>query len=75
MSPPGSARQRQTERAVERFWRPILVSACNEEPERISCTHAFKIFRDGFLAHPTAFQFGVPRSRSACSTPNRPWPI
>ena len=51
----------QTERAVSRFWRPILVSACNEEPERISCTHAFKIFRDGFLAHPLAYQFGVPR--------------
>jgi len=53
--------QRQTERAVLRFWRPILVSACNEELDRISCTHAFKIFRDGFLAHPTAYEFGVPR--------------
>lgn len=53
--------QRQTERAILRFWRPILVSACNEELERISCTHAFKIFRDGFLAHPTAYEFGVPR--------------
>jgi zeta-carotene desaturase len=54
-------RRGQTERAVRRFWRPILVSACNEELERIACTHAFKIFRDGFLAHPTAYQFGVPR--------------
>jgi zeta-carotene desaturase len=53
--------QRQTERAVLRFWRPILVSACNEELDRISCTHAFKIFRDGFLAHPAAYEFGVPR--------------
>jgi zeta-carotene desaturase len=53
--------QRQTERAVLRFWRPILVSACNEELERISCIHAFKIFRDGFLAHTTAYEFGVPR--------------
>ncbi|HLK61739.1 MAG TPA: hydroxysqualene dehydroxylase HpnE [Chthonomonadaceae bacterium] len=55
-------RQRgQTERAVKRFWTPILVSACNEVIERISCTHAFKIFRDGFLMHPQAFHFGVPR--------------
>ena len=52
---------RQTERAVKRFWEPILVSACNETMDRISCTHAFKIFRDGFLCHPTAFHFGVPR--------------
>ena len=51
----------QTERGVSRFWRPILVSACNEEPEAISCSHAFKIFRDGFLAHSEAFHFGIPR--------------
>jgi squalene-associated FAD-dependent desaturase len=51
----------QTERAVNRFWAPVLVSACNESMDRIACTHAFKIFRDGFLAHPTAFEFGVPR--------------
>ena len=56
-------RQRgQTERAIKRFWTPILVSACNEILERISCTHAFKIFRDGFLLHPQAFHFGVPRA-------------
>ena len=53
--------QRQTEQAVRRFWRPILVSACNEEPERISCLHAFKLFRDGFLLNARAFHFGVPR--------------
>lgn len=51
----------QTERAVRRFWRPILVSACNEEPERISCLYGFLLFREGFLMHPQAFQFGIPR--------------
>jgi squalene-associated FAD-dependent desaturase len=55
------ARMRQTEQSVKRFWRPVLVSACNEELERISCTHGFKIFRDGFLMHPTTFHFGIPR--------------
>lgn len=54
------AQMGQTERAVRRFWGPILVSACNETLERISCACAFKIFRDGFLAHPTAFHFGIP---------------
>ena len=53
--------RRQTERAIQRFWRPILVSACNEELHRISCTHAFKVFRDGFLVTNTGFHFGVPR--------------
>jgi squalene-associated FAD-dependent desaturase len=54
-------RHGQTERAIRRFWEPILVSSCNESLDRISCTHAFKIFRDGFLCHPQAFHFGVPR--------------
>jgi zeta-carotene desaturase len=54
-------RTRQTPRAIERFWRPILVSALNEEPERCSARYAFKIFRDGFLAHPRAYEMGIPR--------------
>lgn len=52
---------RQTQRAIDRFWRPILVSALNEEPERCSARYAFKIFRDGFLAHPRAYEMGIPR--------------
>jgi squalene-associated FAD-dependent desaturase len=54
-------RMGQTERAIRRFWRPTLVSACNAELDRISCTHAFKLFRDGFLVNALAYQFGVPR--------------
>jgi squalene-associated FAD-dependent desaturase len=53
-------RMGQTERAVRRFWEPILVSTCNETMERISCAYAFKIFREGFLLHPRAFHFGIP---------------
>ena len=53
-------RMKQTDRAVSRFWAPILVSACNETIDRISCTHGFKIFRDGFLLNAKAFEFGVP---------------
>ena len=49
----------QTERAVKRFWRPILVSACNEDLARISAANAFKIFRDGFLLNARAFHFGL----------------
>ena len=52
---------RQTHRAIERFWRPILVSALNEEPERCSGRYAFQIFRQGFLAHPDAYVMGVPK--------------
>jgi zeta-carotene desaturase len=55
------AQMGQTERAIRRFYEPILVSACNESLHHIACTHAFKIFVDGFLCHPTAFHFGIPR--------------
>jgi len=51
----------QTDRSVKRFWEPVLVSACNDSLDRISCTHAFKIFVDGFLKSAHAFEFGVPR--------------
>lgn len=52
--------QGQTERALKRFWEPVLLSACNEELRHISCIHAFKIFVEGFLSHPRGYQFGVP---------------
>ncbi len=51
----------QTDRSVKRFWEPVLVSACNDSLDRISCAHAFKIFVDGFLKHSKAFHFGVPK--------------
>ncbi len=54
------AKTKQTERAVKRFWEPVLVSACNESLNRISCHHAFKIFREGFLANSYGYEFGVP---------------
>ncbi len=50
----------QTERAISRFWRPILVSACNDELHNISCAYGFKVFREGFLTTRTGYQFGVP---------------
>lgn len=50
-----------TDGAMRRFFAPILVSACNEQVERISCTHAFKVLRDGFLANARGYHFGIPR--------------
>ncbi len=54
-------RRRQPHRAISRFWRPIVVSALNEEPERCSFLMARKIFREGFLSHPRAYEMGIPR--------------
>lgn len=51
----------QTPRAISRFWRPIIVSALNEEPERCSTRYAFQVIRQGFLGHSRAYEMGVPR--------------
>ncbi|MBI3911378.1 MAG: FAD-dependent oxidoreductase [Armatimonadetes bacterium] len=50
----------QTPGAIARFWRPILVSALNEEPERCAASYAFQVFREGFLSHPRAYEMGIP---------------
>ncbi|MBS1876272.1 MAG: FAD-dependent oxidoreductase [Acidobacteria bacterium] len=52
--------KRQTPRAIERFWRQVLVSAINEELDRMAAAHGFQVFRLGFLASPHSSDMGVP---------------
>ncbi len=54
------AESRQTGRAVQRFWRPIVVSALNEEPQRAAARPAFQVFLQGFLGGRDGYQMGVP---------------
>jgi squalene-associated FAD-dependent desaturase len=53
-------RQRQTPRAIEHFWRAILTSALNEDLERMSTRHAFKVFWESFLRNRRGYRMGVP---------------
>ena len=50
---------RQTPRAIDRFWRPVLVSAINEELDRMAARHGFQVFRLGFLEAADAYEMGV----------------
>ncbi len=50
----------QTPRAIERFWRQILVSAINEELERMAASHAFQVFLLGMMASRDSYEMGVP---------------
>jgi zeta-carotene desaturase len=50
----------QPPRAIERFWRQVLVSAISEELDRIAATHGFQVFRLAFLARSNAYEMGVP---------------
>jgi squalene-associated FAD-dependent desaturase len=50
----------QPARAIERFWRQVLVSAINEELDRMAAAHGFQVFRLGFLARKNSYEMGVP---------------
>lgn len=51
---------RQPPRAIERFWRQILVSAINEELDRMAARHGLQVFLLGFLAHRDSYEMGIP---------------
>jgi len=53
-------RHGQTERAVSRFWSPVLVSALNEELGDVSIHYGAMVFRDAFLKSAQAGRLGLP---------------
>jgi squalene-associated FAD-dependent desaturase len=52
--------KRQTAGAIDRFWRQVLVSALNEELDRMAAAHGFQVFWLGFLARSDSYEMGVP---------------
>ncbi len=52
--------KRQTEKAIGRFWNQILVSAVNEDLDRMAASHGFQVFWLGFLARANGYEMGVP---------------
>lgn len=53
-------RMEQPRGAIEKFWAPVVVSACNLWPERLVASEAAHVFQEGFLAHRDAARMGVP---------------
>lgn len=53
-------RHGQTPRAIDRFWKTILVSALNEDLDRISVRYAAQAVRESFLKSASAGRMGVP---------------
>ncbi len=51
----------QSQRAIKRFWHPVLASALNEDPEFISVRYAAKVFREAFLFSAEGGRMGIPR--------------
>jgi squalene-associated FAD-dependent desaturase len=52
--------KRQPPRAIDRFWRQVLVSAINEDLDRMAAIHGFQVFLLGFLSNPEFYQMGIP---------------
>ena len=52
--------KQQTPRAIERFWNQVLVSAINEQLDRMAACHGFQVFWLGFLAQSNSYEMGVP---------------
>ncbi|MGH9511939.1 MAG: hydroxysqualene dehydroxylase HpnE [Terriglobales bacterium] len=50
----------QTEQAIQRFWKPVLVSALNEELDCASIPSAAQVIRESFLNSAEAGRMGVP---------------
>ena len=53
-------RHGQTQRAIDRFWKVVLVSALNEDLDRSSVYYAAQVFRESFLKSAEAGRMGVP---------------
>jgi squalene-associated FAD-dependent desaturase len=53
-------RHGQAPGAIERFWKTILVSALNEDLDRVSCSSAGQVIRESFLKSAQAGCMGVP---------------
>jgi zeta-carotene desaturase len=52
--------KRQSETAIRRFWNQVLVSAVNEDLDRMAARHGFQVFWQGFLARSNSYEMGVP---------------
>jgi squalene-associated FAD-dependent desaturase len=52
--------KKQTSGAIERFWRQVLVSAVNEELDRMAAVHGLQVFYLGFLSRADSYEVGIP---------------
>ncbi len=50
----------QTPGAIDRFWRQVLVSAINEELDRMAASHGFQVLWLGFLTNRDSYRMGIP---------------
>ena len=52
--------KRQPQSAINRYWHPILVSAINEDLDRMAAAHGFQVFWLGMIARADSYEMGIP---------------
>jgi squalene-associated FAD-dependent desaturase len=52
--------KKQSPRAIERYWRQVLVSAINEELDRMAASHGLQVFWLSMLADSHSYEMGIP---------------
>ena len=50
----------QSQRCIDRFWAPVLISALNTPMEKVGLHYARKVFVDVFWKNPKAYELGLP---------------
>src|SRR5262249_60649792 len=53
-------RRHQTQRAIDRFWRVVLVSALDEELDKTDARYGIDVFWKAFLSNRRGYRMGVP---------------
>ncbi len=53
-------RHGQTKASIDRFWRPLMHSALNDDLDRLSIRYAGMVIRSSFMSSPTAGRIGLP---------------
>jgi zeta-carotene desaturase len=51
--------QRQPSGAIEKFWAPVVVSACNLGVHRVAASSALHVFQEGFLVNAQASRIAL----------------
>ena len=64
----------QSDRLIQRFYDPVLISALNEETRSVSGKYAIQVFQDAMLAHRRGYVVGLPGCPLEQLYANRPCP-
>lgn len=52
--------KRQPQSAIDRYWNPILISAINEDLDRMAASHGFQVFWLGMISRSNSYEMGIP---------------